>query len=188
MPWVAGIVSCVAVYLLLFFYRAPLFILNDDVAIESILSGAYTGTPDMHTVYMGAGLSFSNAVERICTDYEKDVKEGKRRYAFEQMRLMNHCLHMGLGPGEVCMEWGNHFQEKEYGRFAMLLTQSFTKGAREIRSMMEKEQQEAFQVQIDYVRREGEEASTRLLFPMIVLLFLTMILVMFPAFMQFYAV
>ncbi|GEM_PF-1418733 len=140
------------------------------------------------TLYMGAGLSFPNAVERICKDYEKSVEVRERRYAFEQMRMMNHCLHMGLRPGEVCQEWGNHFQEKVYGRFAMLLIQSFSKGAREIRSMMEKEQQEAFQVQIDYIRREGEEASTRLLFPMILLLFITMILVMFPAFMQFYGI
>ena len=140
------------------------------------------------TLYMGAGLSFSNAVERICRDYEKSLEARDQRYSFEQMRMMNHCLHMGLRPGEVCLEWGSHFQEKVYGRFAMLLTQSFTKGAREIRSMMEKEQQDAFQVQIDYIRREGEEASTRLLFPMILLLFITMILVMFPAFMQFYGI
>ena len=140
------------------------------------------------TLYMGAGLSFSNAVERICKDYEKGLEARERRYAFEQMRVMNHCLHMGLRPREVCLEWGNHFQEKIYGRFAMLMTQSFSKGAREIRSMMEKEQEEAFQVQIDYIRREGEESSTRLLFPMILLLFITMILVMSPAFMQFYGI
>lgn len=140
------------------------------------------------TLYMGAGLSFSNAVERICKDYEKSADARKGRYAFEQMRMMNHCLHMGLRPREVCLEWGNHFPEKVYGRLAMLLTQSFSKGAREIRSMMEKEQQDAFQVQIDYVRKEGEEASTRLLFPMILLLFITMVLVMFPAFMQFYGI
>ena len=140
------------------------------------------------TLYMGAGLSFPNAVERICNDYEKSADAREGRYAFEQMRMMNHCLHMGLRPREVCLEWGNHFPEKVYGRFAMLLTQSFSKGAREIRSMMEKEQQDAFQVQIDYVRKEGEEASTRLLFPMILLLFITMILVMFPAFMQFYGI
>ena len=140
------------------------------------------------TLYMGAGLSFPNAVERICKDYEKSADAREGRYAFEQMRMMNHCLHMGLRPREVCLEWGNHFPEKVYGRLAMLLTQSFSKGAREIRSMMEKEQQDAFQVQIDYVRKEGEEASTRLLFPMILLLFITMVLVMFPAFMQFYGI
>ena len=57
-PYVAALIATPAFYILLFFYRAPLFVLNDDVAIESILSGAYSGTPDMHTVYMGVGLSF----------------------------------------------------------------------------------------------------------------------------------
>ena len=57
-PYLAAFIGSVAFFMLLFMYRAPLFILNDDVAIESILSGAYSGTPDMHTVYMGAGLSF----------------------------------------------------------------------------------------------------------------------------------
>lgn len=57
--WIESILLCVVLYVLfLYMYRAPLFVLNDDVAIESILSGAYSGTPDLHTVYMGAGISF----------------------------------------------------------------------------------------------------------------------------------
>lgn len=32
--------------------RQPVFYLNDDVTMRSILSGAYTGTPDGHAVYM----------------------------------------------------------------------------------------------------------------------------------------
>lgn len=32
--------------------RPPVFYLNDDVTMRSILSGAYTGTPDGHAVYM----------------------------------------------------------------------------------------------------------------------------------------
>ena len=35
-----------------------IFILNDDLQIEDILSGAAGGSPDCHTVYMRAGLSF----------------------------------------------------------------------------------------------------------------------------------
>ena len=37
---------------------APLYILNDDLQIASVLSGAYSGTPDLHTVYMRAPVSF----------------------------------------------------------------------------------------------------------------------------------
>lgn len=35
----------------------PVFYLNDDVTMRSILSGAYTGTPDGHAVYMGYPLT-----------------------------------------------------------------------------------------------------------------------------------
>ena len=138
------------------------------------------------TLYMGVGLSFPSAVSRMLNDYDKRIKPAGERYAFEQIRVMDHCLHMGLRPGEVCLEWGRHFPEKVYAKFAMLLSQGFSKGAKEIRSMMEKEQEDAFRVQVDFVRREGEEASTRLVFPMIVLLSIVMVLVMFPALMQFY--
>ena len=36
----------------------PIYILNDDLQIASVLSGAYSGAPDLHTVYMRAPLSF----------------------------------------------------------------------------------------------------------------------------------
>ncbi len=54
----------IAVFAVLLFYIAlvwfvpPVYALNDDVQIASILSGTYSGTPDMHTVYMRAPLSF----------------------------------------------------------------------------------------------------------------------------------
>ena len=138
------------------------------------------------TLYMGVGLSFPSAVSRMLNDYDKRIKPSGDRYAFEQIRVMDRCLHMGIRPGEACLEWGRHFPEKVYAKFAMLLSQGFSKGTKEIRSMMEKEQEDAFRVRVDFVRREGEEASTKLVFPMIVLLAIVMVLVMFPALMQFY--
>ena len=39
------------------FFKIPVYALNDDIQIRDILSGAYSGSPDLHTVYMGALLS-----------------------------------------------------------------------------------------------------------------------------------
>ncbi len=39
------------------FSKTPVYSLNDDIQIRDILSGAYSGSPDLHTVYMGAALS-----------------------------------------------------------------------------------------------------------------------------------
>ena len=39
------------------FMGTPVYALNDDIQIRDILSGVYSGSPDLHTVYMGAVLS-----------------------------------------------------------------------------------------------------------------------------------
>ena len=51
------IIGCSAVFLLLFMVLAgcvvkPVYYLNDDVTMRSIVSGACTGVPDGHAVYM----------------------------------------------------------------------------------------------------------------------------------------
>ncbi len=48
----SGIILLPAVLVLIMILCPPVFYLNDDVTIRSILSGAYTGTPDGHAVYM----------------------------------------------------------------------------------------------------------------------------------------
>lgn len=47
-----GYVTLSVVMIVIMIVRPPVFYLNDDVAMRSILSGAYTGTPDGHAVYM----------------------------------------------------------------------------------------------------------------------------------------
>ena len=49
--WIwATVISIITVVVMLIY--PPVFYLNDDVTMRSILSGAYTGTPDGHAVYM----------------------------------------------------------------------------------------------------------------------------------------
>ncbi len=52
---VGGLVLCVLVGMSLL--CPPYYSMNDDMMMKSILSGAYTGTPDGHTVYMKYPLS-----------------------------------------------------------------------------------------------------------------------------------
>ena len=72
-----------------------------------------------------------------------------------------------------------------YQKLSLILIQSFTKGGREAAMLMEAEEREAFHKRIDRAKKEGEEASTRLLFPMILLLCQVMLLVMYPALTRF---
>lgn len=47
-----GFVALSVVMIVIMILRPPVFYLNDDVTMRSILSGAYTGIPDGHAVYM----------------------------------------------------------------------------------------------------------------------------------------
>ena len=83
------------------------------------------------------------------------------------------------------MQWGKRFKEPVYQKLALMLLQVTAKGSREGRLLMEQMEREAFRYRLDMAKKEGEEAATKLLFPMILLLCMVMILVMFPAILRF---
>lgn len=138
------------------------------------------------TLYMGAGLSFFSAVKRIGANYQKQQRQGrKKKYAFERILIMEQQMNNGISQKDACYNWGMQFKTDSYQKFSLILMQSFAKGAKEAAILMETEEREAFSRRVDRAKREGEEASTRLLFPMILLLGEVMLLVMYPALIRF---
>lgn len=138
------------------------------------------------TLYMGAGLSFFSAVKRIGANYQKQQRqEREKKYAFERILIMEQQMNNGISQKNACYNWGMQFKTDSYQKLSLILMQSFTKGAKEATILMEAEEREAFSRRVDRAKREGEEASTRLLFPMILLLGEVMLLVMYPALIRF---
>lgn len=138
------------------------------------------------TLYMGAGLSFFSAIRRIGRNYQKQKdRDGQKKYAFERILLMEQQMNNGVSQKEACYNWGMQFKTSSYQKLSLILIQSFTKGARDAAMLMETEEREAFSKRVDKAKKEGEEASTRLLFPMILLLGEVMLLVMYPALIRF---
>ena len=77
------------------------------------------------------------------------------------------------------------FRDRHYRKLSTLLIQAFSKGAREAGVLMGTAEEEAFRYRIDRAKKDGEEAATKLLFPMVVLLVVIMAMVMFPAILRF---
>lgn len=137
------------------------------------------------TLYMGAGLSFSSSVRRISEDYQKRQRNKEKKYAFEEIVRMDRQMRMGVSQKEACISWGKRFQETMYHKLSLILIQTISKGTREARVMMENAEKNAFLQRVERAKKEGEEAGTKLLFPMIILLCLVMILIMYPALIRF---
>ena len=52
-------------------------------------------------------------------------------------------------------------------------------------TMLQEESQKAFEEKMDRVRKLGEEAGTKLLLPMIMMLVIVMVIIMIPAYLSF---
>ena len=70
---------------------------------------------------------------------------------------------------------------REYRRLSSLLSSNLKKGTKGMIEELNKEEKEAFEMQKQYVRIAGEEASTKLLFPMIGLLGIVLVIIIAPS-------
>ena len=67
-----------------------------------------------------------------------------------------------------------------------LLEQSRKNGGKQLRTSLELEMVSAFEQRKNYAKKLGEEAGTRLLFPLLMMLGVVMIMIVVPAFLEFY--
>ena len=73
-----------------------------------------------------------------------------------------------------------------YLKFSTILVQNLKKGSRSILPLLQQEAITSSNEQRELAKRLGEEAGTKLLAPMMILLILVLFLVLVPAFTSFY--
>ncbi len=134
-------------------------------------------------VFSGAGLPVRKAWERIVWDYEQ--KGGEPRPAYEEMAGAYHRMQRGMPELYAYADFGKRCCLMPYRKLSGLLEQNVRKGSESLRLALEEELENAFEEQKTMVRRMGEEASAKLLFPLFLLLAVVMILVSVPAFLSF---
>lgn len=139
-------------------------------------------------VYIGAGLTVRGAFERIAAGYEAGIKEGKRevRPAYEEMLKTVFQLESGVSEGRAFGEFGRRCGLQPYLKLCTLLEQSQKNGSRQLRQALELEMVSAFEQRKNLAKKLGEEAGTKLLLPLLFMLFVVMIMIVVPAFLSFY--
>ncbi len=136
------------------------------------------------TLLISAGLTLRAAFERVACDHA--VCSHKRRsYAMEEMMITVHRMRSGISEYEAYLDFGKRCAVKRYTKLGALFSQNIKKGSAGLLQELEREVQDAFEERKANARRVGEEASTRLLLPMVMMLSVVMIVVIVPAFMSF---
>jgi hypothetical protein len=134
---------------------------------------------------LGAGMSVKQAWERICDGYGNQLERGncKRSELYEQMQTTYRQMQDGLGESRAYEQFGERSGMSMYRRFAMLLVQNLKKGNAGLLVAMETEADRAFEERKNNAKRLGEEAGTKLLFPMMIMMAIVIAIVMVPAVM-----
>ena len=132
---------------------------------------------------MGAGAAIRTAWELVVRDYQKKRENGQEelRYAYEEMALA--CREMQNGTAEIKAyeNFGFRCRVPCYMKLSVLLEQNLRKGSRGLTALLKAEVQEALEQRKEQAVCTGEEAATKLLVPMILMLIVVMVLILVPA-------
>ncbi len=137
-------------------------------------------------IFLGAGMTVSSAWEKMVLDYLERRKRGDAvRPAYEEMAQTYYQMKSGTPEGRAYEEFGRRCLLPPYLKLAGLLEQNRRTGAKNLRQLLILEVTDAFEQRKNLARRQGEEASAKLLLPLFMMLGVVMVMVMVPAFLSF---
>ncbi len=137
------------------------------------------------TLFLGAGMTIRGAFEKIALEYEKRREVLGYRFAYEEMLIGVRQMQGGVPEGDVYTRFGERCHIQKYCKLGALLSQNLRKGMSGLLDMMEAEERDAFEDRKSLAKKLGEEAGTKLLLPMGMMLVVVMIIVILPAFLSF---
>ena len=149
------------------------------------LMAEYSGFVSMLRLYLVAGLTIKNAFVQIANDYERQSKTPGKRCLHEEIKTLCFQLENGMEEERVYQQWGYRCGEMRYRRLSFLLGVHLKQGNSQLIQLLAQEAETAQEDRRNYARKLGEEAGTKLLLPMIMMLAVVMMLVLLPAYMGF---
>ncbi len=146
--------------------------------------------PDMVSkisLLLGAGMTLSSAWDRIVLNYQHrlEQKHGETQEVYEQMLVAYREMQDGIGELKVYERFGDRCGTPQYRKFSMLVVQNLRKGSSGLRQSLEKEVSDAFALRKNLAKKAGEEAGTKILIPMMLMLCIVMVIILVPAFLTF---
>ncbi len=137
-------------------------------------------------LYMGAGLTMRNTFFRMGSNYRKEKEiTGKRLFLYEEVLVSCYQLSNARAEDEVYREWAKRCDEIHYRKLGFLLVSYRRQGNDNILNQFSREVYLAWEESRRLAKKQGEEAETKLLFPMILMLVVVMSLILVPVYIGF---
>lgn len=136
------------------------------------------------TLLLSTGMTVKNVWTKIVKEYEEQKEQTGKRAAYEEMCMTYREMQSGVPEAEAYEHFGNRCGVVTYMKFGALLSQNLRKGSKGLTELLKMESIQAFENRKSIAKQKGEEASTKLLVPMMGMLAVVMVIVIVPAFLS----
>lgn len=130
-----------------------------------------------------AGMSLKMVWDKISLSYEwkKSNMKGKERLVYEEILRTNRAMKDGESERMALQKFAERIGLISYQRLCRMLVENKNKGTAGLYAQLAKEAEDAFEQRRRIARKLGEEAGTKLLASMMILLMVVMAIVICPA-------
>ena len=104
---------------------------------------------------------------------------------YEEMQRTSFEIKNGMGEERAYERFGERCGGYRYRKFGNLLAQNLRKGSRGLTVLLAQEVEESYEERKSEVRKYGEEAGTKLLLPMVLMMGIIMAILIVPAVLSF---
>ncbi len=132
---------------------------------------------------VGAGMTPRQAFERLGKVYKEN--SSAKNSLYEEILVTNRELENRIAERRVYESFGRRCGIRETEKLGSMLSRNLTKGTEGLKNALREEAKEAMEIEKERIRKQGETAGTKLLFPMLILLLIVMVIIMIPAFSTF---
>ncbi len=137
------------------------------------------------TMLLGAGMSLRSVFMRISDDYIRGQKDTRPRYVYDEVTRTCNEMRSGVGEAQAYERFGRRCQLPAYVRIGSILSQNLKKGAKGLTALLESEAEASLNDRKAHAREIGEQAGTKMLLPMGLMLVIVLAVLMVPAFLSF---
>lgn len=150
---------------------------------EQMLQMEYPTLVSKISILLGAGMTLYAAWCKIVQNYQQKREKHliEENPVYEEMLVTCHEIESGVGEIKAFERFGARCGLHRYRKFSSLLTQNLRKGTHGLTLLLEQEVSDAFEERKNLAKKYGEEAGTKMLFPMMIMFGIVIVIIMVPA-------
>ena len=169
---------------------------NEEKQRRECLLQCYPWFVNELVLLLGAGMQVKNIFGILLMEYGQEQTEsgrsrrtkGQRNYReplMQELMVAVRSMKLGMSEEQAYYQLGRRLRLPCYTKLMLLLEQNVRKGAKGLTIALEQEELAALEERKNLAKRYGEEAGTKLLGPMLLLLLVVMSMILIPAFLSF---